>query len=683
MTKNRKVRALLKSTMMWPLYLVAVLVIMTVYLYFIDVTAGKVATVFVLIYGIGLAVAFVLKSRSLSPMLAKFGQNYGQVMKTQIKNLAIPYAVIDAEGRLLSANNEFVDLFDGPVRANTSMFELMPDVKKELMPNGTEITDDHIEISGMNFRIEFQNLQVEPENWDAEAPEERQEHVITAVYLYDETENVKLKRLINDRQLAVGLAYIDNYEEVFEKLDEVKRSLLVALIDKKISKYFQNANALIKKLEKDKYLVVMQKQYLQELENQKFTILDDVRDINMSNEVSVTLSIGMGSGYDSYIESYEAARAAMDLALGRGGDQTVIKDIERFYYFGGKSNSVERSTRVKARVKAQSLREIIESKDQLIIMGHKMSDADSFGAAVGFYSIAHYYGKKAHIVLDEVNSSVKSLVDRFRTNQDYEDMIFNHDQALAAVDENTVLVIVDVNRPSITECEELLDAVSTKVLIDHHRQTSDSITDAALSYVEPYASSACEMVAEILQYIATGNANSHILKSLEADAMYAGIMIDTNSFMTKSGVRTYEAAAYLKRNGADVMRIRKLFRADMNEYMIKAKAAANTKRFMNEFAITECDAAGSENPTVLGAQVANELMDIDGIKASFVLTEYNGQIFVSARSMDEINVQIIMEKLGGGGHMNVAGTQFSECSMEEARQMVCDAIKTMREGGEI
>ena len=503
--------------------------------------------------------------------------------------------------------------------------------------------------------------------------------MLIAMYLYDETEIIRLQKDNADQKLIQGLLYIDNYEEALESIDEVRRSLLTALVDRKINKYFQSIDAIIKKLEKDKYYLVFQNKYLDQLKSAKFSILDEVRAVNIGNEMSVTISIGLGVNGEAYSRGYESARAAIDLALGRGGDQVVIKGNDNVEYYGGKSGSVEKSTRVKARVKAHALREFVEVKDKVIIMGHAIADVDSFGAAVGVYRIAKTLNKKAHIVLNELTSSVRVMVSRFLDNPEYEDMIINHTQAIDMMDDNTLLVVVDVNRPSYTECPELLEYAKTIVILDHHRQTGESIDNAILSYIEPYASSACELVAEILQYIGEGVR----LKSVEADAMFSGIMIDTNNFLTKTGVRTFEAAAFLRRNGADVTRIRKAFRTEMPEYLAKAKSITTMETYLQYYALAVCDGGMVESPTVLGAQVANELMDVNNIRASFVFTEYNNMIYVSARSIDELNVQVVMEKLGGGGHMSVAEAQFSDCTVEEAKNRVKEVLNKMTQEGEI
>ena len=478
----------------------------------------------------------------------------------------------------------------------------------------------------------------------------------------------------------MGLLYLDNYEEALESVEEVRRSLLIALIDRKINKYIAGLDGICKKLEKDKYLIILRKKAISQLKEAKFDLLEDVKTVNIGNEMAVTISIGIGIGGLTYAQNYEFARNAIDLALGRGGDQAVIKTMENITYYGGKSQQVEKSTRVKARVKAHALKEIITGKDQVFIMGHRLGDVDSFGASIGIYRIAKTLDREAHIVLNDVSTSLQPLVDLFMDNPDYEpNMILNSQQALDMVGSNAVLIIVDVNKPSITECPELLHFCKSVVVLDHHRQGSEVIENATLSYIEAYASSTCEMVAEILQYTLD---NIHICAE-EVDCLYSGIMIDTNNFMTKTGVRTFEAAAFLRRNGADVTRVRKLFREGAAEYKAKADAVSQAEIYRTYYAISTCTGEDINSPTVVGAQAANELLNIKGIKASFVLTDYAGKIFISARSIDDVNVQVIMEKLGGGGHMNVAGCQMEGTSLIEAIGAVKRTIDTMIEDGEL
>ena len=368
------------------------------------------------------------------------------------------------------------------------------------------------------------------------------------------------------------------------------------------------------------------------------------------------------------------------MALGRGGDQVVVKEGETITFYGGKSELAGKSTRVKARVKAHALEEIISSKERIMIMGHKIIDTDAFGAAVGMFKIATVLDREAHIVINHLPPSVKPTAERFLNNPEFpEEMIINETQAAELADENTLLIMVDVNRPSYTECPDLMEWIPNVVVIDHHRQLADSVENAMLSYVEPYASSTCEMVAEILQYINDGIK----LKPVEADAMYAGMMVDTNNFMNKTGVRTFEAAAFLRRNGADVTRVRKMFRDNMEDSKAKAKVISNAELFAGGFAISECPAEDLESPTIISAQAANDLLNIVGVKAAIVLCQYQNQIYISARSIDEVNVQIIMERLGGGGHLSAAGAQLRDCTVAQAKELVKETIKGMIERGEI
>lgn len=481
--------------------------------------------------------------------------------------------------------------------------------------------------------------------------------------------------------MVAGLIYLDNYEEALESVEEVRRSLLVALIDRKITKYIAGLDGVVKKLEKDKYFIAMKYKSLMELEANRFSLLEEVKTVNIGNDMSLTLSIGIGVNGSGYIQNCEFSRIAIEMALGRGGDQAVVKDNEKISYYGGKSQQMEKNTRVKARVKAHALREFIGSKEKVVVMGHQITDIDSFGASIGVYCAAKMLGKHAHIVLGDINSSIRPWIDLFLDNPDYEkDMFITHAEAESIVNNDTVVVVVDTNRPRMTECEALLHKTKTIVVLDHHRQGSEVIKNAVLSYIEPYASSACEMIAEILQYFS----DNVRLKSREADCIYAGIIIDTNNFVTKTGVRTFEAAAFLRRSGADVTRVRKMFRNDMTSYKARAEAVRHAEVFMTCYAISICPPNKElESPTVVGAQAANELLNIIGIKASFVMTEYKGRIYISARAIDEVNVQIIMERMGGGGHLNIAGAQLDGVTLEEAKQKLKDTLIKMSEEGAI
>jgi c-di-AMP phosphodiesterase-like protein len=408
--------------------------------------------------------------------------------------------------------------------------------------------------------------------------------------------------------------------------------------------------------------------------------LDEVKGVNIGNEMAVTISIGLGANGEEYTQNCEYSRIAIDLALGRGGDQAVVKDGEKIYFYGGKSKQVEKNTRVKARVKAHALRELLESKEKIVIMGHKIGDIDSLGAAIGIYVAAKSIGKPAYIVINEITTSIRPMLELFTESGDYDDdMFINSERAIEMVSYGTAVVVVDVSRPSYVECPEILNKTKDIVVLDHHRRSSDTIENASLSYIEPYASSASEMVAEILQYFTDGIK----LKPVEAEAMYGGIMIDTNNFSKKTGVRTFEAAAFLRKCGADVTNVRKLFRDSFDDYKAKAEAISSAEAFEEVYAMAVCPSEGIDSPTVLGAQIANELLNINGVKASFVLTEHNHKVYVSARSMGDINVQLIMERLGGGGHLDTAGAQMENVSIYEAKGILKNLIRGMEAEKEI
>jgi c-di-AMP phosphodiesterase-like protein len=502
---------------------------------------------------------------------------------------------------------------------------------------------------------------------------------LIAMYLYDETELKEYMQKNEDNKLVLALAYLDNYEEALESIEDVRRSLLTALIDRKITKYFSNFDGLVRKLEKDKYLLILRQSSLETLKEQKFHILDEVKTVNIGNEMAVTLSIGFGLNGTTYLQNYEFARIAIEMALGRGGDQVVIKNGNSITYFGGKAQQMEKNTRVKARVKAQALKEFMSTKDRVVVMGHKITDVDALGAAIGIYRAGRTLGKPVHIVVNDPSTSIRPLMAGYMNNPDYEASMFvERSQAMDLVDNNTVVVVVDTNKPSYTECPELLKLTKTIVVLDHHRRGNEVIENAVLSYVEPYASSTCEMVAEILQYFS----DDLRLRNIEADCIYAGILIDTNNFITRSGVRTFEAAAFLRRSGADMTRVRKMLRDNIDSYKARAEAVRTAHIYRDYFAIARCMGKGLESPTVVGAQAANELLNIAGVKASFVLTPYNDEVFISARAIDEVNVQVLMEKMGGGGHINIAGAQ-AKASLDEVEAMLKKIIDELYQEGDI
>lgn len=679
MKENMKVRGQLKWYLAWPLLLSLFLMFANVAVLLVSWQAACMMLPFTITYIAMSAWLRVYSRKRVLGGLVEFSAEYAWIQKQLLTEMALPYALADDDGRIVWMNQAFQDIIAREKGARKNLLSLFPEVTKTDLAVDNETAQVHTSFGEYKFRLDLQPIFVSgTEEEDIEALVSRQK--LLAVYLFDETENLRYRQEITDERMVAGLIYLDNYDEALESVEEVRRSLLTALIDRKINKAIGSIEGVVKKLEKDKYFFTIKQKYMEQLEEERFSILEEVKAVNIGNEMAVTLSIGIGMGGDSYSQNYDFARAAIDMALGRGGDQAVVKNGSRIQYYGGKSQQLEKATRVKARVKAHALRELVETKDRLLIMGHQMSDIDSFGAAIGIYRIAVALNKKAHIVINQVTSSVQPMMDRFLDNPEYpEDLFLKGPQAAELVDNNTMLVVVDVNRPSITDAPELLKMVKTIVVLDHHRQSSEVITNTVLSYVEPYASSTCEMVAEVLQYIADGIR----IKPAEADTMYAGIVIDTNNFTNQTGVRTFEAAAYLRRSGADVTRVRKLFRDDMADYKAKAYTITSAEVYRDSFSIGVCPAEGLHSPTIVGAQAANELLEIKGIKASVVLTEYQNTIYVSARSIDEVNVQVMMEQLGGGGHRTIAGAQLKDGTIEDAKRRVKEVIDQMLQKGDI
>lgn len=683
MKKRIKLKGRIKTYLQFCIYLGVLLGTVDAAIFLIDVRAGVMLAGFLIFYfAITLTLYFYNKPVIMNELIS-FATEYGQIQRKLLRDLDLPYALLDDSGKIIWTNLAFENVVHQNKGYNKSITALFPTITRDRLPDDSGVDEAQYELAyeGCEYVAKFRKLSLKEmaENSDMIDAEGYDGYLIAA-YLYDETALHIALQEVDDQSLAVGMIYLDNYEEALESVEEVRRSLLIALIDRKVNKYISALDGISKKMEKDKYLVILRKKAIAKLQETRFDLLEEVKTVNIGNEMAVTISIGIGLDGLSYAQNYEFSRNAIDLALGRGGDQAVIKTPESITYYGGKSQQMEKNTRVKARVKAHALREIITAKDKVIVMGHRMADVDSFGAAVGIYRVAQALERKAHIVLNDATSSVLPLVDLFRNNPEYEeDMIINSQQAIEAAGSNTVLVVVDVNKPSLTECPDLLRFCKSVVVLDHHRQGTETIENATLSYVEPYASSACEMVSEILQY----TYDNIKIRPEEADCMYSGIMIDTNNFVTKTGVRTFEAAAFLRRNGADVTRVRKLFRADASEYKAKADAVSQAEIYKQFFAISVCTADELPSPTVIGAQAANELLNIRGVKASFVLTDYQGKIYVSARSIDEVNVQIIMEKMGGGGHMNTAACQLEEVGLAEAIGMLKRTIDSMLENGEI
>ncbi|MCL2837167.1 MAG: DHH family phosphoesterase [Defluviitaleaceae bacterium] len=470
--------------------------------------------------------------------------------------------------------------------------------------------------------------------------------------------------------IAIMLLFVDNFDEVMDTVEEIRRPVMVALIDRKINIMARDMDAVLRKFEKDKFLMVLAKDKLDALKDKDFEILTQIREIEMGNSMPVTLSLGIGIGGETLARTMAYAQAAIDLALGRGGDQALIKDGDKFIFFGGGSPETPSNERVTARIKLYALDELMEVAANIIVMGHHHMDEDCLGAAVGISKLAAQKGRECFIVVGTGVQSIKRICEAFIRDAEYENVFIGGEKALDLCGEDTLVIIVDANRPSMVESKELLNAAGKLVVIDHHRLSSDFISNAALTYQEPSASSTCELVCEMMKHVK----EPVRLKQPEADLMLAGITVDTKNFTQKTGAKTFEAAAFLRRNGADGIRVKTYLQEMLCDVIAMARSVANVDIQNGRFAVSECHAA--ENPIQTAARAADELLSIAGAQASFVLAPLNSGTYISARSLGKINVQLIMEKLGGGGHQTMAAAKV-ETDLQTSRVKLINELNEL------
>ena len=571
-----------------------------------------------------------------------------------------PFALLKTDGRVFWWNETFLELF------RTQLTEPSEEVRAETLlgtlkypEEGGSLTTE-ISLAGRTYRM----ILTQESIFEAESGELSE--LLYSVSLLDITKEKTLALENENIRPIVALIYIDNYDQALGSMEETRRPLLEAMVYKRLNDLTAHVNGILTRMEKDRLFLVFPHEALERLKETKFKVLEDVRKINIGNRLPVTLSIGIGVA-ERLEDSHTYARAAVDLALGRGGDQAVLKNGEKTTFYGGKSGGVEKTNRVRAR--------LIAHADQVLVMGHANPDLDCFGAALGMAHTIASFEKKVNIVLNEPHPAIDILYERVMEEREYAAQIITGVQAEALSGEKTLLIVVDVNRPSIVAHPPLLDLNKNIVVIDHHRTSVDHISSAVVSYVEPYASSASEMVTELIQYMTE---RTH-LKPLETDALFAGIALDTKNFTVKTGIRTFEAAAFLRRNGADSLRVRQLFKNDIKEYRAKAQIVSKAEIIHQQMALSHWDGRETSNALALAAAAADELLDIRGVEASFVLTEMPNVINVSARSLGDINVQVIMESIGGGGHLTIAGAQLGETTMEEALEKLNQAIQDFLE----
>ena len=492
---------------------------------------------------------------------------------------------------------------------------------------------------------------------------------MVALYFTDLTDINRMRRQLEDKKVVVCSVLVDNYEETFKSTPNSNHGVLIAEIERCVNDWTDSGEGVTVRYERDRFMSFFEAAKFEPLQQAKFTVLEKVKEIQQGNRFPVTVSVGVGKSGANVRENEQMSQAALDMALGRGGDQAVVKTVKGFQFYGAKSREIAKSTKVKPRVVAHSLRDLADQASSVIIMGHKNGDADSFGASVGLFRGLRAGNVDAYIALEKTHNNAGTIVSGLLANDEYSERIVDEDRALSLIDEKTLLIVVDTHRPSMVEYRDVLRNIQEIVLIDHHRRSEEFIENTVLSYHEPYASSSSEMVTEILQYFSDGNC----LEPYEAEALYCGIYMDTKGFTFKTGSRTFEAASYLRRIGADPVNVRRIFQNDLGMYVRKSRIISNAKIYKQNIAIALCEDTDMDTQLIV-AQAADELLNIRGIEAAFVLAEVGGKIVISGRSLDSINVQVILEKLGGGGHITIAGAQLKNNTISFAEMKLKEAI---------
>jgi len=641
------------------IYLVIIAFIILVLFAYGHLVAGIFALV---IYGF--LIAFNIRhSRLRKDEWKKFIEDFSSQLdfasKSTLLKLPFPLMIIGDKGNIVWYNQNASSMMEGENLLGRNIGELIRTINIKQVLNEKKTYFEDINLKNRYYHIYASIVNTSESKGN--------EDNIIILYFYDTTEYVNLKNSIADEKASVMLIEVDNLDDVVKTANEDKRPLLIAEIERTLNNYSQGLNSIFKKYSTNKYILVTQDRYIQSEIEKKFDILDIVREINQTNQLAVTLSSGVGRNGNTLMDNYNSALSAKELALGRGGDQVVVKSNDKLSFYGGKTKEVEKRTKVRARVIAHALVDLINGSSNVFIMGHKNPDTDCLGAAIGINSAVKLLNKPCSILLDNKSSASKSIVDKIMEDPAYENTFINSETCRQNLNEDSLLIIVDVHNRGYVQDYELVKEFKKIVIIDHHRRLTDAIEGALLSYIETYASSTSELVTEMLQYMI----ENPKIKPIEAEALLAGICIDTKNFYFKTGVRTFEAAGFLRRLGADTIDIKKMFAEDLDTYVKKAEIIKSAK-VKDGMAIAICPPEIED--TVLAAQAADELLNITGIQASFVLVKIENEVFISGRSLGDVNVQIILETLGGGGHISMAGAKLSDISLDEAIESVKNAI---------
>ena len=589
--------------------------------------------------------------------------------KSTLINSPFPLVIIETDGNVIWKSSKFIHEFAN-IDINNYLISIGRELKLEIEKENEKEKKQLEDLIHKQIKIGEKTYKVVGEYVKLKEKEKKKENEYMAtLYFIDETENIGLEKKYHDSKLCVGIIMIDNYEEIMQRISDEDKPGLTAQIEKNLYDWVAEFEGLILKSERDTFVLLIEQQYIAKLEEEKFPILDKIKEISILGKLQSTLSIAISTEGKSNYEKYKTAQAMIDIALGRGGDQAILRKDGKYIFFGGRTQELEKRTKVKARIVAHALEELMAEAQNVVIMGHSNSDIDAMGASFGIYRFAKTIGKEAYIVNETAGANLEHFIQTAKQQEEYKNAIIGKEQALAQISPETLLIVVDTHKTSYVEVPELIEKTNKIVIIDHHRRSTDFIENSILTFHEVYASSACELVTELIEY----SENDVELSQIETEGLYAGIMMDTKNFTFKTGVRTFEAAAYLRKCGVDIIKVKKWFQSDLETYNKIADIVANAEIVNETIGISTYDKEDSSSNLVC-AKAADELLTISDITASFVIGNLGEKICISGRSIGDINVQVILEKLGGGGHITLAGAQVEGMSMEEVKQELVNRI---------
>ena len=599
------------------------------------------------------------RTYEITEQINEITMSVDKAAQSTIMNSPFPLVILDANGNVIWRSNKFVSEF-----ANVDIDNYLVNIIKEIKINADNYENinnnpiyEKMSIGNKKYKVIGEYTKIKDKDH-----KNSKEHMIT-IYFMDETKTEELLNKYNNSQICIGIIIVDNYEEMMQRATEEEKLTITSEIEKNVYALINKYNGISIKSERDTYVCVFEQEDLEQIKKDKFDILDEIKQIKTQDKIQSTLSIAISEEGEKNSEKYKSAKAVIDIALGRGGDQAIIKQDGKYLFFGGRTQEVEKRTKVKARIIAQGLEELIANSDNVIIMGHTNSDIDSIGSALGVYRIAKTLKKDAYVVSQTTGTSLDVFLNDIKQIDEYNEILIERDKALSLINSKSLLVIVDTQKENYVDCPELLSKTDKIAIIDHHRKGTDYIKNSMLTFHEVYASSACELVTELIEY----SEQEVKLTTIEVEALYAGIMMDTKNFTFKTGVRTFEAAAFLRKCGVDIIKVKKWFQSDLETYNKISEIVANSEIIDDNIAISIYN-RDDQDTNIICAKAADELLTISNITASFVIGKMGEKIYISGRSIGDINVQLILEKLGGGGHITVAGAQLDGMTEEEVKQ---------------